>query len=82
MEMIFMRRVICFVLALVFLLSMSCTAFATVDSAGDSGRPVATPGDSNGSPKTGDVIMTWVVVLVLSLLALAVVVVLYRKFAR
>lgn len=77
-----MRRAIGFILVLAFCLSLACTAFAApVSSAADSGRPSQAPSYSGSNPKTGDVIMRWVLVMVLALVALAVVVILYRKFA-
>lgn len=78
-----MRRAICFILVLAFCLSLSCTAFAAqVSSAADSGTPSRVPSHNSGSnPKTGDIIMQWVLIMVLALVALAVVIWLYRKFA-
>lgn len=106
MEMSYMKRIICFVLALVCILSLTCTAFAA-----DAGSPGNQPCDhtyENGkctkcgdtcdhnsvkdgvcticglkvdgiSPKTGDVIMMWVTVLVVAVAALAAAVVIFRK---
>lgn len=74
-----MRRLISFLLVLVFMLSLSCVAFATdVDSI-----PGKAPANPSESPKTGDVIMTWVIVLLISLIALVAVAVIFRKvFSR
>lgn len=77
-----MRRAICFILVLVFCLSLSCTAFAATSSAADDGTPSRVPTYSGSNPKTGDMIMQWVLIMVLALIALAVVVWLYRKYAR
>lgn len=81
-----MRRVISFILVLVFMLSLACTAFAAVDSIpndapGSDGNDGSEDG-GNGSAKTGDMIRKWIVLLVASLLALIAVVVIYcKKFA-
>ena len=78
-----MRRAICFMLVLAFCLSLSCTAFAApVSSAADSGTPSRVPSYSGSNPKTGDMIMRWVIIMVLALVALIAVAVCYRKFAR
>lgn len=70
-----MKRVISFLLVLAFCLSMSCTAFAATDSAADNN---VVP----NIPKTGDTIMIWVAVMALALVALAAVVVVYRKSTK
>lgn len=78
-----MRKAICLILVFAFCLSLSCVAFAApTPSAGDGGTPSQVPGNSGDLPKTGDIIMQWVLLMVLALIALAVVFVLYRKFAR
>lgn len=71
-----MRRVICFLLVLVFCVSLACPAYATTNSAGDSGRPVTKPGEN---PKNGDIIMRYVIIMIVSLIALIAVIVIYRK---
>ena len=82
MEMIFMRRTICFLLILAFCLSLACPAFAAVKSPGEKG-PVRWPSSWGDNPKTGDIIMFWVLVMVVSLVALGAVYMIYhRKFAR
>ena len=82
--MIIMRKVICLILALVFCMSLALPAFATrVSSAADSGTPSYYPIISaTGNPKTGDMIMMWVIMMLVAVVALAAVVVCYRKFAR
>lgn len=80
-----MKRVLCLILVLVFCLSMACPAFAT-DSPGHGGdigggdQP-AGPGTGTGvgNPKTGDVIMMWVTVMLIALIALVAAVVVFRK---
>lgn len=80
-----MRKVILFVLVLAFVVSMACPAFATTDvispggTAPGSGTGSNTTSNTTNNPKTGDIIMTWLIVLVLSLIALVAVVVIYRK---
>lgn len=71
-----MRRMICFLLVLVFSLSLACPVFAT-NSPGSGGTPSYTPPAS--TPKTGDQIMMYVIIMVIALLALVAVVVLSRK---
>ncbi len=71
-----MRRVISFVLMMVLLLSLACPAFATTVNSIPNQPPVI-----GGNPKTGDVIMTWVVVLAVSALALTAVIIYRKKFA-
>jgi len=75
-----MRRLICFLLVLVLCMSMTCTAFAAAPSPGEGGEPSDTPDTDN--PKTGDIIMRWVIVLVISLIALAVILILGRKIFK
>ena len=69
-----MRRVISFILVLVFCLSLACPAFAAVKSPS---KPAPTPSGTN--PKTGDVIMFWGLILVASGVALGAVYFVYRK---
>lgn len=85
-----MRRVISFLLLLAFCLSMACPAFAHVG-----GSPVGPgpqrpphrpdrpdhwyPSFMGDNPKTGDIIMFWVLVLVASVVALGAVYFVYRK---
>lgn len=79
-----MRSIICVILALVLCMSLALPAFATqVSSAADSGTPAARPSVSTtGNPKTGDMIMMWVMIMLIAMVALAAVVVCYRKFAN
>ena len=83
-----MKRVISFLLVLVFCLSLAVPAFAAVSSPTGSGprpsRPARWWHSSWGdNPKTGDVIMLWVAVLVVSVVALCAVYYIYRrKFAK
>ena len=74
-----MRRIVSFILVMVFMLSLACPAFAAVNSI-----PGNAPNEGEGlviggNPKTGDIIMKWVIVLVVSLVALIAAVVIYRK---
>ena len=81
-----MRQLICFLLVLSLCMSMTCTAYATAPSPGESG-PVVSPDGGSGkwpsfwgdNPKTGDIILFWVLIMVVSLLALGAVYVIYRK---
>ena len=72
-----MRRVISFILMLVIVLSLACPAFAATNSPAD--KAPAKVDNSGSNPKTGDIIMTWVIVLAVSLIALVAVVMIYRK---
>lgn len=89
-----MRKVLCLILVLVFCFSMACPAFAWGNHFVDSPSHVPNPGPGHGHgpshgngtgnagswiPKTGDVIMMWVLVMVISLIALAAAVVIFRK---
>jgi len=78
-----MRRLICFLLVLALVLSMTGTAFASTyrNSPGEGGKPRPTTPDG-GNPKNGDIIMRWVIVLIISLLALIVILILGRKFFK
>lgn len=78
-----MKKMISFLLAVVVLLSLALPICATTPtaSAGQSGTPTVTP-SGKVNPKTGDMIMMWVVIMVVALLALAAVVFFYRKFAK
>lgn len=69
-----MRRVISFILMLVIVLSMACPVLAATGSI-----PNKAPTLDWDNPKTGDIIMTWVIVLVISLAALIAAIVIYRK---
>ena len=79
----FMKRTISFLLVLVFCLSLACPAFAAT-----SGYPSPTgsgprPSFWGDNPKTGDVIMFWGAIMVLSVMALGVVYCIYRrKFSK
>jgi len=77
-----MKRVICLILVVVFMLSMACTAFATpANSAGDNNNPPSggSSSGSSSSPKTGDMIQVWAMLMMLAMLAMAGVTALYRK---
>lgn len=69
-----MRKVICLLMVLVCCMSLACTAFAT-QSPGGSAPDV---------PKTGDnsAIFMWVLVMLVSLVALVAVSMYYRKVAK
>ena len=73
-----MRRMVSFLLILAFCLSLACPAFAAVPSPGEDGPPKR-PSFWGDNPKTGDIILFWVLIMVVSLLALGVVYVIYRK---
>lgn len=75
-----MRRVICLLLVLAFCMYLPCTAFAT-QSPGDVAPDV--PG-TDDVPKTGDTsgMYLWLFVMLISLLALVVVSVCFRKVMR
>ena len=66
-----MRRMICFLLILAFCVSLACPAFAAVKSPGEDGPAK--------NPKTGDIILFWVLVMVVSLAALCAVYMVYRR---
>ena len=72
--MIFMRNLICIILVLVLCMSLALPTFAAAPSAGDDNVAF--------NPKTGDTIMLWAVIMLVALVALAAVVIFYRKFAR
>lgn len=65
-----MRRMICTLLVLVMSLSVACPALAAV------GSPSTPPASS---PKTGDQIMMYVIIMVVALVALVAVALLSRK---
>ena len=65
-----MRKMICFLLVLVMSLSIACPALAAV------GSPTTPPAST---PKTGDQIMMYVIIMVIALLALVAVVLFSRK---
>lgn len=67
-----MRRIICALLVLVMSLSIACPVLAT-------GSPVTPP---SSSPKTGDQIMMYVIIMVVALLALVAVVLFSRKMFK
>ena len=73
-----MRRMISFLLILAFCLSLACPAFAAVNSPGEDG-PAKWPTFWGDNPKTGDIIAFWVLILVVSLVALCVLFVIYRR---
>lgn len=66
-----MRRLICFLLVLVMSLSVACPVLAATNSTNN------TPPAS--SPKTGDQIMTYVIIMVIALVALVAVALLSKK---
>lgn len=70
-----MRRMISFLLILAFCLSLACPVFAATKSPAENG-PAQWWGDN---PKTGDIIMFWVLVMMASLVALGTVYVIYRR---
>lgn len=70
-----MRRMICFLLVLLMSLSLACPVLAATNSPGNT--PSYTP--PSDIPRTGDAIMTYVIILILALVALVAVVVLSRK---
>ena len=85
-----MKRMISFLLILAFCLSMACPVFATfVPSTQDPPHPDYPnrpnwpdrwwPSFVGENPKTGDIIMFWVVVLAVSVVALGAVYMVYRK---
>lgn len=73
-----MRRMIGFLLILAFCLSLACPAFAAVDSPGEDG-PAKRPNWWGDNPKTGDVILFWALVMIVSLAALIAVYMIYRR---
>lgn len=78
-----MRRTISFLLVLTFCMSLTCVAFAApVSNVVDSVEASPVSGYTGSNPATGDIIMRWVLIMVLALIALVVVIVLYRKFGR
>lgn len=76
-----MRRAVCFLLAMLICLSVACPALAAAPSAGEDGPTVRPPFDWD-NPKTGDIIMRWVLVMVIALAALIVLGVVYYKNFR
>lgn len=88
-----MRKVICLILVLVICMSMALPAFASSpackdhkDANGDGlcdicGKSMnnAGAGSAAGNPRTGDIIMMWVVIMIAALAAIAGAVVIYRK---
>ena len=71
-----MRRMICFLLIMAFCLSLACPVFA--NSPAEDG-PAKKPVYTGTNPKTGDIIMFWGLILVVSMVALGAVYVIYRK---
>lgn len=73
-----MKRVICMLLALVLCLSLPIVAFAATNSPANNGAAPTVPGSI---PKTGDAFAmnTWLIIMVLALLALVVAVMFFRK---
>lgn len=76
-----MRRTVSFLLILALCLSLACPAFAAVASPGEDG-PVKWPTFDWDNPKTGDIIMMWVIIMVAALAALIVLFVIYRRKTR
>lgn len=66
-----MRRIVCFLLVLVLSLSLACPALAATNSPNNY--------SPDGSPKTGDQIMMYVIIMVIALVALVAVAVMSRK---
>lgn len=84
--MINMKKVISFLLVLVFCFSLACPAFALIPSGGEDGPSQLPekpdrwyPSFLGDNPKTGDIIMFWVAVMVVSVVALGGVYMIYRK---
>lgn len=73
-----MRRMICFLLLLSFCLSLACPAFAAFKSPAQDG-PAKWPTYWGDNPKTGDIIMFWVMIMVVSIVALGGIYVIYRR---
>lgn len=74
-----MKRMVSFLLILALCLSLACPAFAAANpSPGESG-PAKTPTSSGSNPKTGDIIFFWVLIMVVSVMALSAVYLIYRK---
>lgn len=71
-----MRKIICMLLIVAFCVSMACPVFAATKSPASNNKPSY---NSDNNPKTGDMIMTYVIVMLIALLALVAVAVLYRK---
>lgn len=71
-----MKKMICFLLVIVFCVALVCPAYAATASAGDSGTPSTKPGES---PKTGDTIMRYVMIMLVSFIGLISVIAIYRK---
>ena len=90
-----MRRVLCLTLILLFCMSLACPVFAaenddfvnspgSLPGGGDDSNNAVTPGTGSSSdgiwiPKTGDNIMMWVTVMLISVMALAATAVVFRK---
>lgn len=88
-----MRKVICLILVLVICMSMAMPAFASSpncsshkDANGDGlcdtcGKAMnnSGAGAASGNPRTGDIIMMWVIIMLVALAAIAAAVVIYRK---
>ena len=66
-----MRKVICFMMVMLLSLSLACPALAAVSSPSNTAP--------SSSPKTGDQIMMYVVVMVIALVALVAVTLCSRK---
>ena len=69
-----MRKLICFLLVLVMSLSIACPALAATNSGGNTSSGV--------TPKTGDQIMTYVIIMIVALAALVAVVLLAKKYLK
>lgn len=74
-----MRRTISFLLILAFCMSLACPAFAAAKPSPGENGPVKKPSYSGSNPKTGDIILFWVLIMVVSVLALGAVYMIYRK---
>lgn len=82
-----MKRAISFLLVLVFCFSLACPAFAAVKSPAENGPSDGSDNWFSGllgdNPKTGDIILFWVAVMVVSVAALGMLYCVYRrKFCR
>lgn len=59
-----------------------CTIHKDADNDGfcdECGKAMSTAGSAAGNPRTGDIIMMWVIIMLVALAAIAAAVVIYRK---
>lgn len=69
-----MRKLICFLLVMMMTLSVACPALAATNSGGNTSVGV--------TPKTGDQIMMYVIIMVVAVVALVAVLLLSKKFLK